>query len=84
MEKEKAKYRFKKQFKDARIVINGSKEEITADNLTDEKAEYIIRAHPHLAHNLETVSGEDVVESPESDDSGDEAPKKRGRGKTSA
>jgi seryl-tRNA synthetase len=56
------KYRFKKEFSDSRIVLAGSGEEITKDNLTDELAERIIKI-PRLAHNIEEVGAGDEEES---------------------
>lgn len=52
------KYRFKKEFADSRIVLAGSGEEITKENLTDELGERISKI-PKLAHNIELVGGED-------------------------
>lgn len=50
------KYRFKKEFSDARISIPGQ-DDITKDNLTDELGDRIFKSHPRVSHNLELVSG---------------------------
>ncbi|HYH14014.1 MAG TPA: hypothetical protein VD794_02270 [Flavisolibacter sp.] len=48
----KAKYRFKKEFADAKIAIAGQRELITKENLTDELGDLIMK-QPHLSHNIE-------------------------------
>ena len=53
-------YRFKKEHRDAVIRISHFKEPITADNLTEEKAQVIVKKYPHLAHNIENVSQETI------------------------
>lgn len=56
----KSKYRFKKEFSDARIAIAGFGEEVTKDNLTDELGDRILKSYPHLAHNLELADGGEI------------------------
>lgn len=47
-------YRFKKEYADAFIILPGTGEEIHANNLTDEKAEMILKKFPQFAHNIES------------------------------
>lgn len=52
-------YRFKEKHADAVIVIPGIREEITASNLTEAKAEMILKKYPQFAHNIEQVIPEE-------------------------
>jgi hypothetical protein len=49
-------WRFKNEFKDAQIVIAAHGIVITSKNLTDERAEMIVKKFPQYAHNLEQVA----------------------------
>jgi hypothetical protein len=51
-------WRFKKDFEDAEIVISGMNLVITSKNLTDARAEMIVKKFPQFAHNLENVNPE--------------------------
>ena len=51
-------YRFKKEYEDAQIVISGMNLVITKTNLTQERAEMIVKKFPQFAHNLENVNPE--------------------------
>jgi hypothetical protein len=59
------KYKFKKEFSDARIVIPG-RDEITKESLTDEDGDLIMKSYPQLAHNIELIGGEEEEEKPKS------------------
>jgi hypothetical protein len=55
------KYRFKKQYSDAQIVIPHLRLTITKDNLTDELAEMILTKFEHLAHNIEPINDSKAI-----------------------
>lgn len=53
-----AKYRFRKEYSDAKIQVIGRRKLITKDTLIDEDVEFIKKRHPKLMHNFELDNGE--------------------------
>lgn len=54
-----AKYRFKKQFEDAKISVAIMHKVVTKDNLTDEDVEFLAEKFPNkFDHNFEEIPSE--------------------------